>query len=155
MLLPDITIRKLVLPHLIVDLPSVSKEEAIRELCQAMAKDARVRDQEALRRAMLQREAMSSTGIGAGLAFPHVKIPQVTDFILAIGRSRKGIAYEALDHKPVHLIFMLAASDQQTRPFIHVLARISEVLRGESVRRELLEARDLDTFFKLCQHYEW
>jgi PTS system fructose-specific IIC component len=120
-----------------------------------MTGDARVLDGEALHKAVLQREAMSSTGIGSGLAIPHVKIRQVTDFILAIGRCREGIAYEALDGQPVHLIFMLAASDQQTRPFIHVLARINEVMRASSAREALLDAQDRDSIFKLCQQYEW
>src|SRR5664279_51960 len=84
-------IRTLIQPGLVLDLPPLPKQEALAHLCKAMAADARVLDGEALLQAVLQREEMSSTGIGLGLAIPHVKIPQVTDFILAIGRCREGL----------------------------------------------------------------
>jgi mannitol/fructose-specific phosphotransferase system IIA component (Ntr-type) len=104
---------------------------------------------------MLQRETLSSTGIGSGFAIPHVKIPEVTDFILAIGRCRAGIEFGALDRQPVHLIFMLAASDQQTKPFIHVLAKITEVMRQDDARQALLKAQDPESVVNLCKQYEW
>lgn len=148
-------IRTLIQTNLVLDLPTLPKAEALARLCQAMAADARVLDGAVLRQAMIQREDMSSTGIGSGLAIPHVKIPQVTDFILAIGRCRAGIDFGALDGHPVHLIFMLAASDQQTKPFIHVLAKITEVMREDGARQALLEAPDSEIIAQLCKKYEW
>ena len=148
-------IRTLIQPGLVLDLPPLPKQEALAQLCKAMTADARVLDGEALLQAVLQREEMSSTGIGLGLAIPHVKIPQVTDFILAIGRCREGLEFGALDGQPVHLIFMLAASDQQTRPFIRVLAKIAEVMREDGARRALLEAQNPEFIVKLCKQYEW
>lgn len=153
--LSNIKIRNLIQAELVLDLPPMAKEEAIAQLCRAMSADAKVLESETLLEAMLAREAMSSTAIGSGLALPHVKIPQVTDFILAIGRCREGIEFGAPDGEPANLIFMLAASDQQTRPFIHVLAKITEIMREESARQELLEAPDPNSIANLCKQYEW
>lgn len=150
-----IKISDLVQPRLILDLPPVAKGEAIEALCRAVSGDPRVLDGEELLRAMLQRESEASTGIGLGLAIPHVKIPQVSDFILAVGRSREGIEFDTPDGTPVHLIFMLAASNRQTKPFIHLLAGIPQVLRDEAVRQELLEAGNPESFARICGRYEW
>jgi mannitol/fructose-specific phosphotransferase system IIA component (Ntr-type) len=150
-----IKIRTLVEPRAVLELPSVSKNEALGGLCKALAGDSRVLDGGALYEAILQRERQASTGIGQGLAFPHVKIPQVTDFILAIGRSREGVEFGAPDRQPVHLIFLLAASNRQVTPFIHVLSRLAAHLKQDGVRQELLGAENPAAITEICKRYDW
>lgn len=126
----------------IVDLEAQSKEDALRELVSVMARSKHVLDKEALLRAILEREKTLSTGVGIGVAVPHAMIPEVADFVIAIGRSRKGIEFDALDEKPVNIIVMIAASDKQSRgEYLKVLARLMQKLRNKEFRRKVMLAK--------------
>jgi mannitol/fructose-specific phosphotransferase system IIA component (Ntr-type) len=84
----------------IVDLKSTDRHGALRELCSAIATSKNIGDAKAFQKAILDREAILSTGIGLGLAMPHAKVASVKDFTLAIGRSKAGIEWESLDGAP-------------------------------------------------------
>lgn len=126
----------------IIDLKAKTKEEALRELVGLMATSESVSDKEALLRAILEREKTLSTGVGIGVAVPHAMIPEVSDFVVAIGRSHKGIEFDALDEKPVLIIVMIAASDKHSRgEYLKVLARLMQKLRNKEFRRRVMFAR--------------
>lgn len=128
----------------IIDLKSTDKEGALRELVEVIAKSSLVTDKEEFLRAIIERERIISTGVGIGVALPHVKIPSVKDFVIAIGRSHKGIEFQALDEKPVHIIVMIGASDRQSGEFLKVLAKFVLKLKEKEFRRELMLARDAE-----------
>jgi mannitol/fructose-specific phosphotransferase system IIA component (Ntr-type) len=131
---------QLIRPDCILELNAADKEEALRILSEKCAEDERVLDGEAFLRAIIRREEQVSTGVGMGIAIPHVKIPEVTDYVAAVGRSKEGIPFDSLDGEPVHLIFMIGASDRQTREFVRILAQVTHLLKPEATRRELLKA---------------
>jgi len=126
----------------IVDLKAETKEGALREMVEVMAASPCVQDKEALLRAIVEREETLSTGVGIGVAVPHAMIPEVSDFVIAIGRSHKGIEFEALDEKPVRIVVMIAASDQHSRgEYLKLLAILMQKLRGKSFRRAIMFAK--------------
>jgi len=126
----------------IVDLKAATKEEALRELVALMATSNCVFDKEALFSAILEREKTLSTGVGIGVAVPHAMIPEVTDFVIAIGRSHRGIEFDALDEKPVRIIVMIAASDKHSRgDYLKLLARLMQRLRSKEFRRTIMFAK--------------
>jgi fructose-specific phosphotransferase system IIA component len=128
----------------IVDLKAETKEEALRELVSVMATSSVVLDKEALFRAILEREETLSTGVGIGVAVPHAMIPEVTGFVIAIGRSHKGIEFGALDEKPVRIIVMIAASDKHSRgEYLKLLAALMQQLRNKDFRRKIMFAKTL------------
>lgn len=124
----------------VIDLSAADKPAALNELVDLIAGTPQVADTAALRKAVVERERIMSTGIGLGLALPHVKIAEVVGFISAIGRSREGIDFDALDGKPVHLIVLIAAPQSQHRHFLKVIAHISKLLKSEELRKSLLVA---------------
>lgn len=138
----------------LLELSARTKQEALAELSAATAGDPRVSDHTALERALLNREAQASTGIGLGLAIPHAKIPQVSDNLLVIGRSRAGIAFDALDGAPVHLLFMIASSDKHTREFVRLLAAVTHVLKDDALREKLVHAEMPGPFLELMRLHE-
>jgi mannitol/fructose-specific phosphotransferase system IIA component (Ntr-type) len=121
-----------------IDLRSRLKEEVLRELVDVAAKRPEVTDPEEFLQAILERERIISTGIGIGLAMPHVKIPSVKDFVLVVGRSTQGIDFDALDGHPVHIVAMIGASDRQSGEFLRVLAKLVLKLKDKSLRQRIL-----------------
>ncbi len=145
------TLGDLILPERVLELNCGTKHEALAQLSAKCAEDPRVSDGEAFLRAILRREEQVSTGVGMGIAIPHVKIPEVSDYVAAVGRSRRGIPFDALDGQPVHLIFMIGASDRQTRDFVKILAQITHLLKPTATREALMVADIPHPFLELIR----
>ena len=146
-----IQLTQLLTPERIVDLAATTKRATLDELCELLVGHPHVLDGERLRSAMLEREALVSTGIGLGIAVPHVKIPEVRDYVIAVGRQRAGIDFDALDDQPVQLVFMIAASERQVTDFVKVLARVVRLLKNPDNRSALLEAALPDEFLEIVR----
>jgi mannitol/fructose-specific phosphotransferase system IIA component (Ntr-type) len=146
-----IELHKFLAPEAIVDLASTTKHDALRELAGLLAHNPSVDDADAFLHAIYKREELASTGVGLGVAIPHVKIPQVRDYVIAVGRRADGIEFAALDGRPVYLVFMIGASDRQTRDFVKMLARVMRLLKDGAIRTRLLEAELPDEFIEIIR----
>jgi fructose-specific phosphotransferase system IIA component len=140
--MPDI--KELIESADLMDLQGRTKEEVLREMVDQLAKHPQITDPQDFLRNILEREKVISTGIGIGLAMPHVKIPSVSDFVLAIGRSSRGIDFDSLDGYPVHIVAMIGASDRQSGEFLKVLAKLVLKLKDKSLRQKVLLAPTLE-----------
>jgi PTS system nitrogen regulatory IIA component len=127
------------LDAIIADLKAKNKPEAIKELSQAVSPvaGAEVEDVAAV---LLEREHLGSTGIGGGIAIPHGKLETVKSIAVGFGRSIKGIEFESLDNRPVHLFFLLLTPEHSTGGHLKVLAQISKLLKMDQFKERLLAA---------------
>lgn len=137
-------------PGFIIDeLKADNKRDVLAELIAAIAKAEGSYDPEAMLRVFLEREQLGSTGIGDGIAIPHGKITGLDATVLAFGRSRQGVAFDALDGKPVHLFFLLAAPENSAGRHLKALAKISRMLKDGVFRKNLLEAKARDNLVRI------
>ncbi|MCX8156679.1 MAG: PTS sugar transporter subunit IIA [Verrucomicrobiae bacterium] len=96
---------------------------------------------QSLYQALRERELLYSTGIGDGVALPHSRTvpPELTVRpLLVFGRHSGGVHFHAIDHRPVHLFFLVLAANASQH--LYLLARLSRVLRQSAVREALLKA---------------
>jgi PTS system nitrogen regulatory IIA component len=98
---------------------------------------------------LMARERLGSTGIGDGIAIPHGKIGGIADLMIAIGRSNRGVDFNAMDGKPVHLFFLLMAPENSCGQHLKVLARISRLLKDNVFRNNLMKAGSPGELFNL------
>ncbi|MCK6438892.1 MAG: PTS sugar transporter subunit IIA [Planctomycetes bacterium] len=135
-------IHKMMSPNRVVlDLKGKTKEQVLVELVEAQATSETVKNPDKLKKAILERESIMSTGIGISIAIPHAKIADVTDFTLAVGRKKDGIDYDSLDGQPVKIIIMIAAPEGQQNTYLRVLAKVTHVLRDDGARAKILAAK--------------
>lgn len=123
------------------DLQGQSKEEVITELVEMAAQSNLVRDRDDLLAAVLEREKLVTTGVGYGVAFPHAKTRALKGIVIVFGRSEVGIDFEAMDKKPVHLFFLIAAPEDAIGAHLNVMARLSYVMKSEKNRERLMRAK--------------
>ena len=135
-----IRLRDLIRPEDIVDLKATTKRDVLKELADLLTSHPNVLNCGVFLEAIYKREELVSTGVGLGVAIPHVKIPEVTDYVICVGRKKEGIEFDSLDGQPVRLVFMIGASDRQTRDFVKMLARVMRLLKEGANRVALLEA---------------
>jgi PTS system nitrogen regulatory IIA component len=138
----SISLESIIPPERVKVLDATDKESALREMATLVGQFPEVTDAERLLEAIFEREAIMSTGIGLGIAIPHAKIPEVHDFVVALGKTRKGIEFNALDGRPVDFIVLIAGPDNQQERYLQLLARITLKLKDASVRRDLAAATD-------------
>ncbi len=124
-----------------VPLVSTVKAEAIGELVQLLAANGEVTDARKVLDAVLERETTRTTGIGNGLAIPHGKCTGTDHLVMAIGRPQTPIDFQAIDGRPVNLIWLLTSPPDKTGPHIHALARISRLMTIDRFRQALIAAK--------------
>ena len=124
-----------------IPLESKTKAEAIGELVNVLAGTGDVKDPKKVLDSVLEREATRTTGIGNGLAIPHGKCDGTDHLVMAIGRASTPIDFQAIDGRPVNIIWMLASPPDKTGPHIHALARISRLMTLDKFRAALLAAK--------------
>jgi len=132
------TLAKLISPERVKQLTGSTKAEVLDELIPLLVGAPEVKDADALRRAIFEREKIMSTGIGQGLAIPHARLDSVTNFVGALGLSRAGIPFDAFDDQPVHIVVMIAGPPRH-REYLPILAQVTLTLKQEWNRRKLLE----------------
>jgi nitrogen PTS system EIIA component len=131
------------------DLQAKNKTEALAELSEMVLKDSPKLNKSQICDVLQQREKLGSTGIGDGVAIPHGKIGDLEEVVVAFGRSKKGVAFDSIDSKPVHLFFLLLAPENCTGQHLKTLAKISKMLKAGNFRRKLMEANSNSDLYKL------
>ena len=117
------------------------KTDAIAELIKLLADNGEVVDPKKVLDSVLEREATRTTGIGNGLAIPHGKCTGTDHLVMAIGRPQTPIDFQAIDGRPVSLIWLLTSPPDKTGPHIHALARISRLMTIDRFRQALANAK--------------
>lgn len=128
-------------PSLIQFIKGDDKKEAIKQMCELMATSPNIEDAAQFKKAILEREEIVSTGIGLGIAIPHVKIDPVKDMTVGIGVCSDGIPWDAIDNKPVKIIIMIAGSKEQHNLYLRILSKFMLVLKKETRRNEIISAK--------------
>ena len=124
-----------------VPLEAKIKTDAIGELVNLLAANGDLTDPKKVLEAVLDREATRTTGIGNGLAIPHGKCTGTDHLVMAIGRPATPIDFQAIDGRPVSLIWLLSSPPDKTGPHIHALARISRLMTIDRFRQALISAK--------------
>lgn len=131
-----------------------SKTEVINGLIDLVGSSPKVLDKEQVRSAVFEREELMSTGVGNGFAIPHGKTDAVSDIVAAFAISERPIDYDAIDEKPVRLLFLLVSKPNMVGPHIKLLSRISRLMNKESFRSNLLTLKTPKEIIELFTNEE-
>lgn len=98
---------------------------------------------------LIEREAQGSTGVGQGVAVPHARLP-IDRMVGIFVRLETPVAFDAVDERPVDLIFALFAPEADGGvEHLRSLARVSRLLRQGELREQLRKARTADALYAL------
>jgi len=114
------------------------KETIINELVDLLESGYRIGNKSKLVLDFINREKKATTGIGHGVAIPHIRSKQAKDFMIAFARSNSGYDFEATDNQPAHLFFVMAAPPYDDVLYLKAFKALAEMLQYESFRQELL-----------------
>ncbi|MGD0141040.1 MAG: PTS sugar transporter subunit IIA [Tepidisphaeraceae bacterium] len=140
--------------NILTPMSATTKNQAIGELVALLAKNGEIQDANSVLNAVLEREMTRTTGIGNGLAIPHGKCSGTSQLVMAIGKLATPIDFQAIDGRPVSLIWLLASPPDKTGPHIHALARISRLMTSDKFRQALTQAKSAQEIYDVIVQQE-
>ncbi len=133
---------------IIADLNVKSKKQLFQELARLSAVKIGI-DKGNIFDMLFERERLGTTGVGNGIAIPHAKLNDLTHMQVMFIRLEKPINFDAIDDKPVDLIFLLLAPMDASNQHLKALARISRLLRNKNICQKLRCANKEDGIYAL------
>src|SRR3978361_364912 len=139
--------------QIITDLQATNRWEAIDELIKNLVATAKIKQEhyEAIAAVVKKRESSMSTGIGFGIGIPHASTDLIYEVVGALGRSKKGINFDALDNQPVNLVMLFLVPQGQFQKHLHTLAEIAKLLHKKEFRKALEDAPDAAAMYKIIK----
>lgn len=126
-----------------LSLAGTNKQEAIRNMAKLIDATGRLADFDGYYHSVLEREELTSTGIGFGIAIPHGKSEHVTECAVAFGRLKEQLDWQSLDNKPVEIVFLLAVPEASAgEEHLKIISGLSRKLIHEDFRTLLQTTND-------------
>lgn len=124
-----------------IPLENTNKEQVIQEMVDVIDSSIKLNNKNQILKAVLDREAVMSTGVGDEVAIPHGKSDGVQDILAALGIAKSPIDFQSLDEKPVRLIWLLIGPQEKTGAHLKALSRISRLMHKKDFRERLIATR--------------
>ncbi|MBQ8251307.1 MAG: PTS IIA-like nitrogen regulatory protein PtsN [Alphaproteobacteria bacterium] len=131
----------------ICDLSSDSKKRLLEDLAVLAEKGTGI-DRRVILDALVERERLGTTGVGAGVALPHTRLIGIDKIFCAFVRTNP-VDFEAVDGKLVDLVFLLLVPEEAGADHLKALARLSRLLRDESVTEKLRKAKTNEDIYQV------
>lgn len=150
-------IAELLKPNVVIlNLEARDKEEVIDKMLEQLIKARKLdkKNKSRLKKALLAREALGSTGIGQGVGIPHAKDDSLKKLVACCAISPKGVDFAALDGEPVHIFFMLLAPKNAAGEHLKALARISRLVKDKFFRSTILHAKTPKNLIEIIKREE-
>ena len=138
-----------------LNMKATGKEEAIKELGSCIRKAEEISNYEMFHNDVLEREKLTTTGIGEGVAIPHARTDAVTGFVIAFGKSEQGVNFNSLDGKKARLLFLMGTPKRAgLDDYLVLLAHLTRLLKEESFRESLLKAKSPTEIIDIFKKFE-
>ena len=131
-----------------------TRDEAIAQLINTLEREVGLPEKRKFSKAIFHREGLVSTGIGMGIAVPHAKLQDFTDFFIVVGvQQKKGLDWNSLDKAPVRLIFLIGGPEDRQTEYLQILSLLTSAIRDVELRKQLLNARTKEQVLELFSHF--
>jgi fructose-specific phosphotransferase system IIA component len=141
--------------QIITDLQATDRWQAIDELINNLVATGKIKPEhhDAIAAVVKKRESSMSTGIGFGIGIPHASTDLIYEVVGALGRSKKGVNFDALDNQPVNLVMLFLVPQGQFQKHLHTLANIAKLLHKAEFRQALEQAPDGEAMLKIIKDH--
>lgn len=133
---------------IVPSLKATCKKQVLQELSQYAAEMTDL-DARSIYETLLQRERLGSTGLGRGIAIPHVKFRSLSKIICIFARLEEPVDFDSHDNEPVDIVFLLLAPEHASGDHLKALARISRLVRDPDTLERLRQASDQSQLYEI------
>jgi mannitol/fructose-specific phosphotransferase system IIA component (Ntr-type) len=140
--------------QIVYDLKAKDKVGAVEELLDILAKEKLITNKKLILTRLIDRERLETTALGDSVAVPHARVDTGGEIAIAVGRSEKGIDFDSLDKKKVHLIILIVWNPSIPGLFNHLFAGLARFLRKPEFRQRSFEAKDKTDLYRVLSEIE-
>lgn len=138
----------------IFDLKADDKVQALDELCEVLAKQKLIANKKIILTRLIDRERLETTAIGDHVALPHARVDTDGEVAVAVGRSEKGVEFDSVDDKKVHLVILVVWNPSIPGLFNHLFAGLAKFLRRADFRSRAFQAKDKADLYNILSEIE-
>jgi len=135
--------------NIFLELEADSKETIIEELIDRLVGCGKIKNREAVMKAVLEREKKMSTGMENGIAIPHGKTDSVNQLVVAIARKKEGVDFNSIDKQSSTIFVMTISPLSRSGPHLQFLAEVSKLLKDSRAREKFLTAKTTEEVIKI------
>jgi mannitol/fructose-specific phosphotransferase system IIA component (Ntr-type) len=141
--------------QIVPEMRASNRWEAIDELIDNLVTTGKIKagDRDAVTAAVKKRETSMSTGIGFGIGIPHASTDLIFEVVGSLGRSTRGVNFDALDNQPVKLVMLFLVPQGQFQKHLHTLANIAKLLHKPEFRQALEKAPDGEAMLAVIREF--
>ncbi len=118
-----------------------TKYDVLDTLIDTMKNNPAITNHDAFRKAVFDREEVTSTGIGSGIAIPHVRMDEVKEISIAVAIVPEGVDFDSIDNQPVHLVVLFATPKNRDKEYLQLVAKVMQSLRDEKLYQRLIKCQ--------------
>lgn len=133
---------------------SSSKKRVLEQLSQLLAGSTSALSADEIFDSLIGRERLGSTGLGLGVAIPHGRMQGLEEPLGAFVHLSTAIDFDAMDHKPVDLLFALLVPEESTDEHLQLLAQLARMFADPAFCKQLRATENSQTLFQLLQNWE-
>ena len=130
------------------------KDKLLKNAVKLMCRSGIINNEKEYLNSVLKREKESTTGVGNGIAIPHGRCKAVDKAGLAAIVLNKPVEYEALDNKPVELLFLIAAPEDKGNVHLEILSKLAMMLMDQEFTFKLKNSRTAEEFIRVIDEAE-
>lgn len=131
-------------------LAGISKKRLLSHISEKLAEENDKLEPEMVFNALMAREQLGSTGLGNGLAIPHCRVAMCSEIIGALITLEEPIAFDAIDNKPVDILFTLIVPEQKSDEHVKTLASLAELFSDEDLCFTLRQTQDAQDLYNIA-----
>ncbi len=139
----------------IVFLDTNDMEETVEILVENAYNSGIIKDKKMFINAVLEREELVSTGIGLGVALPHAKLLEIEDFFIVIGINKEGIDWDAIDRKPVGIVFLIGGPEKENsqKEYLKIISKFMLLIKNKDRRLMLLNSSSQEEVVNIFEKF--
>ncbi len=130
-----------------------NREDVFRRIASMVAGNTGDITEEALFKALAAREKLGSTGLGFGVAIPHCRMNNLSDFIVGMLISSRDINFDSGDGEPVRIIPFVVGPESKPKEFLKILSCLVQMLRDPEVRKKIATSKSPDEVYEFLKHH--
>lgn len=140
--------------NIVPELKADNKTDVLKELTRTVTSNNTTLNYEKTLEIIQERENLCSTAMDEGVAIPHGKLHGLTNSVIALGRSKKGIDFDSLDNKPTSIFIMVLSPENSSKKHIQALANISTIFKTSDFRNNLLKSETAEEILGLIKEQD-
>ena len=143
----DMDLSDLITPYGVIPSLKAANKKQVLQILSDRAADLTGLNSVDIYNILFQRERLGSTGVGAGIAIPHGKLPNLQHSVGVFARLEEPVEFESIDEEPVDIVMLLLAPESAGADHLKALARVARLLRDSAIAHKLRASRDAEALY--------